>query len=361
MAKDEDYGYKNSEAGKTIAAPELDYLPASSSYRPKIGLIGAGGITDHHLRAYRTLGLDVIAISNPTLSKAEARRDEFFPDAAVYADASEILTNEQIEVVDIATHPEPRVKLVEQAIKNGKHVLSQKPFVTDLETGRRLCDLADSAGVRLAVNQNGRWSPHHRWAAQAIRAGLLGRIGTIDIAQQWDHTWTEGTPFEEIHHLLLYDFGIHWFDFAQLYAGDQKADSVFASVRKASWQKVKPPFLAHAVIDFPTAQARIAFNAHVEHGQRDSLVICGEKGTLRSHGDNWITHTVTLETADGVASPDLQGDWLTLGFQGTMMELLSSIEQGRQPENNARDNLKSLALCLAAVKSADTGQAVIPG
>lgn len=350
----EPYGLATVRDGASIPAPNLDYRPATSTCRPKIGLIGAGGITEHHLRAYQTLGLDVVAIANPSVEKAQARCDAFFPNALATSDPTDIFTNDQIEVVDIATHPGPRVGLIERAIASGKHVLSQKPFVTDLETGRRLCDLADAAGVQLAVNQNGRWAPHYRWAAQAVRSGLLGRIASIDIAQQWDHTWTAGTPFEEIHHLLLFDFGIHWFDFARLFANGQEAESIYASVRHNAWQKTKPPFLAHVLIDFPDIQAGISFNAHVTCGQRDSLLICGEKGTLRSQGDSWNKHTLTLETAEGTAVPELDGDWLTSGFQGTMMELLSAIANKRMPENNARDNLKSLALCFAAMRSADT-------
>jgi predicted dehydrogenase len=350
----ETYGIATVGATTQIPVPTLDYLPAASTYRPKIGLIGAGGITEHHLRAYQALGLDIATIADPDLQKTQSRCDEFFPDAIATTSAEDIFNNSEIEVIDIATHPAPRVALIESAIAAGKHILSQKPFVTDLAEGQRLCDLADKAGVKLAINQNGRWAPHYRWAAQAIRAGLLGRISSVDMNQQFDHTWTAGTPFEDIHHLLLYDFGIHWFDFAQLFTGGQTADQVFASVRHNSYQTTKPPFLAHAVIDYPDTQARITLNAHVSHSQRDSLVICGEKGTLRSHGDTWNKHTITLETAAGIASPDLHGDWLTNGFQGTMMELLSSIEQNRTPENNARANLKSLALCFAAMHSADT-------
>jgi hypothetical protein len=39
-----------------------------------------------------------------------------------------------------------------------------------------------------------------------------------------------------------------------------------------------------------------------------------------------------------------------------MAELLCAIEEKRTPNNNARDNLKSLALCFAALASADSGQ-----
>jgi hypothetical protein len=44
-----------------------------------------------------------------------------------------------------------------------------------------------------------------------------------------------------------------------------------------------------------------------------------------------------------------------------MGELLCAIEEERQPENNGRDNLRSLALCFAAVASAETGQPQQPG
>jgi len=39
-----------------------------------------------------------------------------------------------------------------------------------------------------------------------------------------------------------------------------------------------------------------------------------------------------------------------------MGELLCSIEEKRVPQNNARDNLESLALCFASIVSADTGK-----
>jgi predicted dehydrogenase len=45
-----------------------------------------------------------------------------------------------IEVVDIATHPADRVPLLHAALNARKHVLSQKPFVLDLDEGERLVD-----------------------------------------------------------------------------------------------------------------------------------------------------------------------------------------------------------------------------
>src|SRR5690606_35745834 len=134
--------------------------PGPKSYRPKIALVGAGGISFAHLDAYRRAGFDVAAVMSRTQSRAETRRDEFYPDALATDDFDSLLKRDDSEVLDITPHPAERVPLVEAALKAGKHVLSQKPFVTDLDTGARLVELADRNGVKLAVNQNGRWAPH---------------------------------------------------------------------------------------------------------------------------------------------------------------------------------------------------------
>ena len=49
------------------------------------------------------------------------------------------------------------------------------------------------------------------------------------------------------------------------------------------------------------------------------------------------------------------------GFRGTMGELLCSIEEDREPMNGARENLRSLALCFAAIAAANEGCAKTPG
>lgn len=362
MSDDQEYGQSKRNRSISIDAPKLDYLPPQpTSYRPPIGLIGAGGITEYHLRAYRAMGLDIVAICDVDIERAENRRDEFYAQAEVYADFQQLLARDDIGVVDIATHPEHRVAIIEAAIRAGKHVLSQKPFVIDIDAGERLVDLADRTGVQLAVNQNGRWAPHFSYLQQAIRNGLVGELASVDFVQQWDHTWTAETPFEEIHHLILYDFAVHWFDMTCAFFHGRRPQRVYASVQRTSFQTIKPPFLAHVVIDFESAQARIAFNAHVACGQEDRTIIAASKGTLRATGPSLNEQSVQLWTDAGHATPKLEGCWFDNGFRGTMGELLCAIEQDREPANNGRDNLRSLELCFAAIASADTRQPQVPG
>ena len=248
--------------------------------------------------------------------------------------------------------------LVEAALKAGKHVLSQKPFVVDLDTGERLVELADKNGVKLAVNQNGRWAPHFAYMREAVRAGLIGDVVSSHTAVHWDHSWIVGTPFEKIDDLIFFDFAVHWFDFLSSLIG-ARGTSVYATRNRAAGQQAKPPLLAQALVAFDGGQASLVFDAAIKHGPLDQTFVGGTKGSLASTGPNLGEQSVTLTTAEGVARPQLEGAWFNDGFAGTMGELLVAIEEKREPLNGARGNLDSLALVFAAIASAHSGQPVI--
>ena len=344
-----------------IDAPDLPWRPpAPRDWRPRIGIIGAGGIVSAHLDAYRTAGWEVAAICNRTRSKAEAAAEAYCPDASVTDDYTLLLSDPAIDVVDVTPHPADRLPILEAAIRAGKHVLSQKPYVLDLGDGERLADMADDAGVRLAVNQNGRWAPHMAWMRAAVAAGLVGRVVSVHTAVHWDHGWVAGTPFERMADLILYDFGIHWFDFLASVIGE-RAEAVYATSATAHGQGAKVPLLAQAMVRMDRGQASLAFDGAVPHGATDTTFIGGTQGSLRSEGPDLNAQSVTLTTAQGRARPALDGAWFNDGFRGAMGELLAAIEDGRAPSNGARANLRSLAIGFAAVESSRTGREVPVG
>jgi predicted dehydrogenase len=358
----DDYGLSKAENARRIAAPELPYQPRNpQTYSPGIGLIGCGGIAAQHLNAYRHAGYHMVALCDHTENKALEYQMRFYPEAYVTTDYRELLARDDIEVVDITTHPAERVALIEAALGAGRHTLSQKPFVTDLDAGERLIELAESRNVKLAVNQNGRWAPHFSFIRQAIKAGLLGRLMSAHFSVHWDHNWIIGTKFEEIENLVLYDFGVHWFDLATHFFDGREALRVSAFVTRAAGQKAKPPMLAQAIIEFDGGQASLVFNANVPRGQEDRTVVAGTEGTIISVGPSLSEQEVTIFAAEGYAKPSLEGAWFREGFHGAMGELLCAIEERREPVNNARDNLRGLSLCFAAIASAAESEAQTPG
>lgn len=365
MPEDNDsYGLSAEKKTQKITPPAIHYLPRKpKSYNPKIGVIGTGGISDFHLKNYKEFGLQVVAISNRTPSKAVAIRDKYFPEAEVDDDYHDLLQREDIEVVDITPHPKDRLPIIKEALQAKKHVLSQKPLVLDLKEGEELVKLAMDNGVKLAVNQNGRWAPHFSYMREAIREGIIGRPLSVDFSLQWDQTWITGNPaFEEIHHMVLLDFSIHWFDITAAFMEGQKPLSIYASTTRYVEQKYPPPALASCIINYEQAQVRMGFNAHTTLGEEDLTTIVGTRGTLRSRGPGLNDQPVMeLFTEEGIAKVPLEGSWFKNGFQGTMGELLCAIEEDREPLNSAENNLKSLELCFAALVSADKGKIVVPG
>jgi predicted dehydrogenase len=350
-----------SAVSRDVPAPELDYLPpAPRHFRPCIGVIGAGGIVGAHLDAYRSAGWQVGAICNRTIARAASRAAEFAPMARVCADYRDVLNDPAINVVDITPHPADRLPIIVAAIRAGKHVLSQKPFVLDLDEGQRLVDMAREHGVKLAVNQNGRWAPHLAWMRQAVRTGLIGEVISAHVSIHWNHGWIAGTPFERIDDVILYDFAIHWFDFVASITGN-RAMSVFAMTSAARGQQAAAPLLAQVLIRMEGGQASLIFDGAAPFGPSDTTYIAGSKGSLQSTGNDLGAQTVTLTTADGRAQPHLTGTWFNDGFRGTMGALLVAIENGTEPANGAAENLHSLALAFAAIRARQTGQEVTIG
>lgn len=347
-----------SQNSPLIEAPDLPYEPpVPANYWPRIALIGAGGIASAHLDAYRTAGFDVVAICNRTPAKAQDLRDEYFPTALVTDDVDALLADESIAVFDITPHPADRLPLIEKALIASKHVLSQKPFVLDLAVGKRLIEMATAQGVKLAVNQNGRWAPHMAYMREAVHAGLVGEVTACHVAIHWDHSWIAGTAFESMQDLIFHDFAIHWFDFLASIVGDRVC-SVVGMQSRARGQTVKPPMLAQALVRLDGGQASLVFDAATPFGSQDSIYIAGTQGSLASVGPDLGRQSVSLTTQAGRATPALTGTWFNDGFRGAMGELLCAVEQGREPGNNARDNLKSLALAFAAIKSARKGEEI---
>ncbi len=359
MAKKHEVNYdlKSDQTAATVGAPNIPYQPQTpKKYKPAIGIIGCGGISQTHLSAYRDAGFNVVACCDLIENRARTRRDEFFPKAEIYTDYRDVLARKDIQVVDLATHPKERVELIEASLKAKKNVLSQKPFVIDLDLGLRFGQLAKKMGVKLAINQNGRWAPHFSYMRQAVAKGLIGDVLSVHMSVHWDHDWITPTPFNDVKHIMLYDFAIHWFDMLMQLTGGKNANSVYALESFASGQKSKQPLLAEAMIGFEGGQATLAFDGFSKFGPWHHAHITGTNGTLHAEGANMATGEVTLTTKKGIARPKLTGAWFNDGFRGSMGELLCAIEQNRDPITNASDNVRGLEVCFAAIKSAETGR-----
>ena len=334
----------------------LDYKPRfPDDYRPGIGIIGCGGIVKGaHLPAYKKYDLNVVGVYdlNPEATRGV---QEQFGVKQVFGDLDELLAHPDIAVVDIATHPEQRVELMRMALRAGKHVLAQKPFALDVEAAAGVVDEARRRGLKLAVNQNGRWAPAWRIATLLVRQGAIGDVLAVTHLYDVNFGWIPGTHFDTLKHFAIYDYSVHWIDISRCWL-EQKS---IAAVRARDYRTPNQPeagktpwgmWVEIACADGASAMIRGVGCANTRRTGHP-FWIHGADGTIR--GSALGQDFVELEK-DGVTSRyALEGAWFPDGFAGTMGELLCAIVEEREPYNSAAHNLLSLEITLAACRSAD--------
>jgi predicted dehydrogenase len=349
-------------------AAELDYKPSfPEEYRPGIGIVGCGGIVrSSHLPSYARYGQRVVGVYDVRREATVSIRDEY--GVEVFGNLAELLEHPEVEIVDVATHPDVRPALIREALAAGKHVLAQKPVAEDLATARELVEEAERAGLALAVNQNGRWAPAWRVATLLVEQGAIGDV--VAVSHLYDHSFafTLGTVFDGIEHLVLYDYSVHWFDITRCWLEGKTATAVRAREYRVPNQppESRAAWGAWATIEYEDGTSAVIRGIGGASTARPSkpFWIHGSEGTIRGHvlGSGPVpgSELVELERDGATTRFDLDGTWNSQGFAGTLAELVSAIAEGREPYNSARHNLLSLELTLAACRSAEEDGRPVP-
>src|SRR5713226_4406200 len=122
-----------------------------------VGLVGCGAISHKHAEAYREVGYKLVAVNDifPEVGKKFAEKWG----AEFVADYGELCRRKDIDYLDVCTYPNFRLQAVEGAAANKKHILVQKPIATNLETARKMIEVARSANIRLGVVSQHRFDP----------------------------------------------------------------------------------------------------------------------------------------------------------------------------------------------------------
>jgi predicted dehydrogenase len=345
-------------------APLLEYRPVfPAGFAPGVAVVGCGDIArTWHLVAYAKYGVDVVGVHDRVPEATQGVRDAFPFVGRVYPSLDELLADPRVDVVDIATGPEARLELIARAVDAGKHVLAQKPLALDVAAAREVVEEAERRGVKVAVNQNGRWSPPWRIATLLVEQGTIGDVIAVTHLLDKPLPPLVGTHFEHVEHFTIYDYLVHWIDISRCWLDGKEVVGVRAREYAPPDQ---PPGLATPI----AAWVELLY----EDGSNAMIRSIGDARTRRPTCPFWVHGTdgvirgsvllgsefVELER-DGVTSTfALEGAWYPDGFAGTLAELACAIAEDREPYNSARHNLLSLALTLAACRSAEQGSRVV--
>ena len=331
--------------------------------RGGVAILGAGTIAQSaHLPAYAQHGVGVVGVWSRTPATTAQVKDRFPFIGRVYASAEELLGDPEVRYVDLATGPEGRLDWIAAAVDAGKHVLSQKPLTLsddDLDRLPTLLDRAEAAGVRIAVNHNGRWAPPWRATTLLVRAGRVGDVVGVTHLHDKPLPPLSGTPFDDVAHMLLTDYLLHWADITRTWLADGHAGRVVSvqavdSRVPGQPEEARNPWAATmsmTTASGATAVLRIAGNV-VSSAPGCPFWVHGTDGTLRG---SVLLDSDRLEVDDGrgrEAIP-LLGSWFVDGFAAALGELMCAVAEDRPPENSAADAAESVRLVLAARESAE--------
>lgn len=144
----------------------------------RIGLIGAGMISAHHLAAWsKQKGAEVVAIADPATDRAAAQAERFEIDQ-VYSSAEEMIEAAALDAVDIAAPVAHHAPLCRLAATAGLDILCQKPLAETADDARRLLR-AIGGRVRLMVHENWRFRPTYQTLHGWLTTGRIGAVSEV--------------------------------------------------------------------------------------------------------------------------------------------------------------------------------------
>ena len=142
----------------------------------KVGLIGGGGIVNAHIRGYRAYAdaIEVAAVADVVDETARSRAAEL--DAAAYSDFREMISEAELDAVDICLPHHLHAEAIVAAAQAGKHILCEKPLCLTVEQAHQVHRAVRAAGVTLMCAHNQLYLPAVAKAKELLDDGALGSI-----------------------------------------------------------------------------------------------------------------------------------------------------------------------------------------
>lgn len=118
---------------------------------------------------------ELVAVVDPD-EQARAAAQHAFPSIRTYATYDELLDDDAVEAVCLATIAIHHAEMAIEALKSGRHALVEKPLATTVEASEELVELAESTGRILMVGHTFLYSPPVERLREYIADGELGEV-----------------------------------------------------------------------------------------------------------------------------------------------------------------------------------------
>jgi len=238
------------------------------------------------------------------------------------------------------------------AAERGMHILCEKPIADTLEATREIRRAVADSGVKMGVIQNYRFTPRMLTLRHALRDLDLGALNYLvaRFAADYRRYGSWGAAFRhEMPDALLIEGAVHHFDMIRNLAGAD-CELVAGSAWNPSWSSFKGDssglFVmhmtngSHACYEGNCSEAGVSHSWHKEYYRaecQNGAVVLDAGDAVRVIRDGERTETVAPVPAD----PN--------GHHTIIRDFLDWLDGGPEPETSLSDNVKSMAMVLAAI------------
>lgn len=164
------------------------------------------------IRSVEGFSISKVVTKDP-VKASQAKED--IKNVVVVHSIDDVIHDPNIHLIVICTPNTSHVKMAEAAIRNGKHVIVEKPFTVTSAEAEYLIRLAQDFEVILSVYHNRRFDGDYKTVLKIIDSGTLGRL--VEIESHFDRFRNELKANEWRENDLpgsgvLYDLGSHLID-----------------------------------------------------------------------------------------------------------------------------------------------------
>jgi predicted dehydrogenase len=270
----------------------------------------------------------------------------------LYRSTDEALAGGTFDAAIVATPAQAHVQQCREALSYPLPVMVEKPFTTSLAHAVDLVELADRKDVPLLVSQNYRYMRAHRTVKKVLDAGSIGKVGIV--GANYYRVPHEMPPWLlQNEHSVMWGMAVHHLD-AMRYVLSQRATRVLARYFTLPWNDPAPGATYDVLLDFQEG-TRVHYSAtyessgheYFEGGQEFYERFTGSTGTLHV-----IHRWLILCPKGGFPRLIRRGKRETTEEHLLLNKFAQAIKENIEPDCSGRDNLQTMAIVEACIRSA---------
>jgi len=227
-------------------------------------------------------GLTLYAIStrNPERQRAAAQDH---PDARIYGDVDDLLCDDNVELVVLATPHDTHRDLAVRAMDVGKHVVTDKVMAMNAAEAADMIAASERNGVMLSVFQNRRWDWDYLTVKKAIADGLLGEPYLFEVGIMGYGKPRGWRASKARSGGILYDWPAHFLDQA-LQLVPAPVESVYCDIQYGDTWGIDIGSYAKLLMRFGNGVRYQVDISNLSLGKKPRWYVAGDLGTLVKYG-----------------------------------------------------------------------------